>query len=497
MNTVKKLLGITLCMCIVLVGCNKDDEAVKIPAAEIPDLLFRDYLLKYFDADLDGFISTDEAMKVKEITLTGNQEISSLKGIEYLTSLERLSIRNLDKLKTLDLSHNPELRFLDCSNINGYTAGGLDLNITQNAKLKELYCANIRCTTLPMNNKTELETLACGNNLLETLDLSRCTALKMLDCSNNHLQTIDLSNNKGLKYVNLSANRLQEMSFDLSGFRELEVFYCENTLGDEAIRDLAARNVPLKRLSCTFTGSLTLEALPELESLRLTGYSEAKNHTVDLSKCTKLKFLQGEYLRCRVDLRNCRALEELIWRPTGGETFTMDLSGNKALKSLQFFARTGSIPSFESNTALRNVRIEVKDGERYDFSANTLLESLRLDGWRREGGEYYGVSFDLSNCRRLTELYISMCDIRALDVEKNVRLNTVTVHDCNNLSVIRAAGLQHLEWFELDGTPVDPIEADFSRCVNLQKLRLGYNNHIKSLILTGCTSLPGWSGYPR
>jgi hypothetical protein len=76
----------------------------------------------------------------------------------------------------------------------------------------------------------------------------------------------------------------------------------------------------------------------------------------------------------------------------------MDLSGNKALNSLQFFARSGSIPSFGSNTALRSVWIEVRDGERYDFSANTLLESLRLDGWRREG-EYYGVSFDLSNCR--------------------------------------------------------------------------------------------------
>jgi hypothetical protein len=98
----------------------------------------------------------------------------------------------------------------------------------------------------------------------------------------------------------------------------------------------------------------------------------------------------------------------------------------------------------------------------------------------------------------LAELYVSMCDIRALDVEKNVLLRTVIMRDCNNLSVIRAAGLQHLEWFELDGAPpVDPIEGDFSRCVNLQKLRLGYNNRIKSLILTGCTSLPGWSGYPR
>jgi hypothetical protein len=306
-------------MCIVSVGCNKDDEAVKIPAAEIPDLLFRDYLLRHFDADPDGFISTDEALRVKEVSLIDDREISSLKGIEYLTSLERLSIRNLGRLRRLDLSHNSELRFLDCSNVNGYTADGLVLDISQNAKLKELYCANIRCTTLPMDNKTELETLVCGDNLPDRLDLSRCTALRVLDCSNNHLQSIDFPNNKGLRYVNLSGNRLQGVSFNLSGFRNLEEFYCENSHGpgDEAIRDLEARDVPLKRLSCAFTGSLSLEALPEPESLRLDGYSEGRQW-VDLSECTKLRFFQGEYLRCELDLRNCGALEELIWRPTGG-----------------------------------------------------------------------------------------------------------------------------------------------------------------------------------
>jgi hypothetical protein len=494
MKTVKKIVGVAIWICVTLVGCKDDKELdpVKIPTGEIPDMMFRDYLLRNFDTDLDGFISIDEATMVKEIDLSNNENITSLKGIEYLTSLEKLYIRNLYGLEELDLSSNLELSILDCSEIHG-----LNLNISQNTKLKELYCENIRCTTLSLSNKTALQVLHCSNNPLETIDLRNCTELEVLDCRAT-LATVDFSNNKRLKYVNLINTT---RSLNLIEFQQLEELY----LASDETEDLVIRNIPLKKFSYTGRSNLTISDLPDLESLSIQINWEG-DQTLDLTKSTKLKYLYCARLNCNVDISNCKELEWFSWHFPRLAEHTIDISNNKALKILQFFTRTGRISSFK-NSSLTDAWIYAKDKEHYDFSGSTHLKQLLLEG-ERYSADHYDIqaSVDFTDCADLDSVVISALGMTSLDITaqaigQNSKLKTVVIRDCDSLAIINAAGLQHLESFNLTSnssfTTPAPIEADFSHCINLKSLILRNKDNIKSLNLIGCTSLRGWTEYPR
>ena len=454
MKTVKNLIGIVLFISFTFVGCS-DDDIEKIPSSEIPDMVFRDYLLRNFDADLDGFISTKEAKNVKEIDLSNERSIYSLEGLEHFTSLEKL-------------------------NINYIFVGELD--VSKNIKLKELYCKGISYA-FNLNNNLELE---------------------VLDCSDSSLESPDISNNKKLKIINITNTFLYNKSFNFNEFQQLEEFYC-----DKEIKDLTINNIPLRVLDVSYVENLNITNLPDLELLIIKGNGEARNNTLDLTKSTKLKILKCEYLNCSVDLSNCTVLEELTWASGHAVDLSknkalkilhymcggiLDISNNTALETLQFHSYEGRVLSFKNNTLLKNVWIMMKDNENYDFSSNTLIESLYLQGWRNDG-EYYSVSFDITNCKNLTELTISMCGIDALELEPYSKLKKVLVNDSNNLGIINAAGLQNLESFEVtNGYSSKPVDADFSNCVNMKKLSLW---NIKSLNLTGCNSLEGWTEYPR
>ena len=76
----------------VLVLCGTAFAGVNISADTFPDEFFRDYVSSNFDLDEDGVLSDDEIASVQSINVRSHQ-ISSLKGIEYFTSLVSLDCR--------------------------------------------------------------------------------------------------------------------------------------------------------------------------------------------------------------------------------------------------------------------------------------------------------------------------------------------------------------------------------------------------------------------
>ena len=194
-----------------------------------------------------------------------------------------------------------------------------------------------------------------------------------------------------------------------------------------------------------------------------------------------------------IDVSKNRALKYLYY---AGSDEILDISNNTALETLQFHNRLGKVLSFANNTSLKNVLIHMKDGEKYDFSNNVLIENIYLQGWFKEDGNYYNIEYDIEKCLDISDLTILICDIEALDVRRYSKLKNILISGCENLSIINASGLQYLESFQGNesNTSYSLVEADFSYCTNLKKLVLW---NIKNLNLTGCTSLEGWSNYPR
>lgn len=106
----------------------------------------------------------------------------------------------------LDLSKNPELVQLRCSN-NPLT----DLDLSHNPKLEILYCNSIKLDENKLQKNLpllpELRRLSCYNDTLDVLDVSNNTKLWELICYKNQLKRLDLSQNEALTYLSCGENQ--------------------------------------------------------------------------------------------------------------------------------------------------------------------------------------------------------------------------------------------------------------------------------------------------
>ena len=189
---------ISASLCLLVSQGNSQKSSSYIPLIpkslnwiEIPDAVFRDYLLEMYDTDGDGNISTYEAAAVKELNLSDlaeNNYIHSLEGIIYFTGLETL-------------------------NWAGHHLTSLDL--TSNTKLVALNCKGNELTQVNLTNCSALETIDLSDNNLSNIDVSKCSALKGLNLDNNNeLKELDVINNKALE--NLSAKNTSLTLLDLT-----------------------------------------------------------------------------------------------------------------------------------------------------------------------------------------------------------------------------------------------------------------------------------------
>lgn len=133
-------------------------------------------------------------------------------------------------LYALDVSHCPELTYLDCSSNQ---LSHLDLRhnkvlqvlwcqdnqlallrLQENKALKELYCFRNRLTKLDVSQNPALVWLNCYQNYLRTLDVRHNPSLRRLDCYENQLTELDLQQNPALYWVVCSDNDFQEQGLN-------------------------------------------------------------------------------------------------------------------------------------------------------------------------------------------------------------------------------------------------------------------------------------------
>ena len=128
---------------------------------------------------------------------------------------------NITKVTAIDVSHNTQLTYLDCSS-NPISS----LDVSKNTQLTTLICSNNRLTSLDVSKNTQLEILDCYSNQLTSLDVSKNTQLEILYCYSNQLTSLDVSKNTQLTYLNCSSNPLS--SLDVSKNTQLKRLWCYN-----------------------------------------------------------------------------------------------------------------------------------------------------------------------------------------------------------------------------------------------------------------------------
>ena len=120
----------------------------------------------------------------------------SITNVDVSTNryLKRLSIDGTS-ITSIDVSNNPDLEILNTS----YTQIR-NIDVTKNTKLQELYVtqltgSNYRMKTLDVSKNPELKYLFCSGNELRELDLSNNPELFCLYATGNLLKGIDITNN--------------------------------------------------------------------------------------------------------------------------------------------------------------------------------------------------------------------------------------------------------------------------------------------------------------
>ena len=167
---------------LVLLLTTSAQADVEINETNFPDDAFRSQIANMPEGK-DGVLTDEEIAGIEELVALWNlpDEVSSLKGIEFFTSLKIFAVAYC-RIKELDLSANKNL-------------------ITIHIDLMPL--ENLNVTGL-----TSLRFIYCQRTPLKNLDLSTCTALEFFHCNDCCLTSLDLSNNTRLKEVECRDNQL-------------------------------------------------------------------------------------------------------------------------------------------------------------------------------------------------------------------------------------------------------------------------------------------------
>ena len=156
-----------------------------------------------------------------------NDALTSL-DITGCTGLTALHCNN-NQLTTLNISALNNLTTLNCSSnkLSGdfsYTnhSAFKTLDISSNPNLKYIYCYGNGLTSLNVRNCPELTTIDCNGNKLNSLDVSSLNKLVTLHAHNNALKTVNVTNCSALKELWVCYNGLTTLSLSgCSALREL------------------------------------------------------------------------------------------------------------------------------------------------------------------------------------------------------------------------------------------------------------------------------------
>lgn len=450
---------------------------------DIPDANFKKYLLEHCDMNGDGRLTLSDAEKWnssesnKKFNIS-NQNISSLKGIEYFTTLTSLYCSG-NQLTTLDVSNNTALTELYCvknqlSTLNlGSNTALTSLNcsknqlttliVNHNTSLKELRCSDNKLTTLDLSNNTVLTLLWCGDNQFSTLDISNNTALENLSCDNSKLTSLDISNNTALSNLTCSNNQLTVL--DVCNNTNLESLMCDrNQLTTLDISNTTA----LKGLYC-HRNQLTIIDISNNTALVELYCSNNPLYFLDLSKNTALTWLVCENT----------ALTELNCSNT--QLKTLKASNNTALTKLNCEKNKLTTLNVSNNTAMTELRCSNNQLTTLNLSSNTTLTTLYCDNNKL-------TSLNINNNTVLTELGCSRNQLTSLDVSKNTALatlscgyNQLTTLDINSNTALTSLSCRNNKLTTLDVSNNTALEMLICRDNQLTTLDLRKNANVTML----------------
>ena len=382
-----------------------------------------------------------------------------LDGID-LSSVPELRSLNVEKcgLESLDLSANTQL--VDV-NVAGNNLKALDLS--KNAELTNVNCSSNSITTLELSSLVKLDTLNCSINDISVLNLANNRSLTTLNCSSNSIDELDLKANKLLKYVNCADNQLPELTLS-SQLNLVGGSVSSNAMDKAALENLFA--------SLPDINGLDIEPENALWKGVLTYSNNPGTETADATALTA----KGWKSQVSSDVLG-DASAMLVFSPDLVGTkvsFAIDSPGDMMIDwgdgkkvFYKYVEKNGSYQNMEG--VLQSTTMKIYAPEAVDLGvANASISQINV-----------------SNMSKLKHFSCSGNAITDLDVSKNEALEQLTCGN-NPLVYLNLGEAQSLKQLYCENTQIKTF--DFSKSKSLSYLDL-QKNRLNSLDVSGCENL--------
>ncbi len=376
-------------------------------------------------------ITPEDVKEITELDVSGNDILTSLRGIEYFESLTYLNCSG-NRLTSLDVSNNADLSMLICDS-NGLT----ELDVSNNTALIQLECSYNDLTALDVSNNPWLMYLGCIYNQLTTLDVSKNNWLQILYCSMNQLSALDVSKNTALTQLQCDSNQLT--SLDVSKNTELSDLNCgENQLTSLDLSKCTA----LTKLVCHKN---QLTALDISNNTALTKLVCITNQLTSLviSNDTALTELDcGCNQLTSLDLSKCTALTELDCR--GNQLTSLNVNPNTALSYLNCCENQLTALDISNNTALTHLVCNYNPGDGAVFPVTAWFDNNAIPlGFTAGSWDYDGATITIDYRKAGTPPSGITADFDPLFAQ--VLQERGYIADANNITLEEVKGITELD----------------------------------------------------
>ena len=448
--------------------------------------------------------------KIKQVLANScSKNITSLQGVEYLTNLEEVILRNVTQSTDLDFSYNKELKYLLITAKNANS-----INLTQNLKLEKIFgYLSQNEKNLDLSHLTSLYWLEIDNSGIKNVnlpsnvytvrlsgnkisDITIPTSVRKLMLNSNNITNITLP--EGIEEVSLAGNNIENITIPTSVERldlysnKISSIVLPNGIKSVSLSDNKISNITLPagveyvRVSknnienIVFSGNVkSLEAnsnnitnitLPEgIEEVSLAG-NNIENITIPTS--VKRLNLSSNKIS-NIDLPTNIQTAEL----NNNKISNIDLSKNNDLLVLELHENPLEDIDVRNNPNLLKLVFGIKtEKDTIDFSINPKLSTVKIYG--KDGGKIK--SLDFSNNPDLRNLKLKNLDITNLNIEKNIELRELYLEN-NNLNTIDLSENKNIWSLQLYNNNTQNIKLPIKHIVRVgesRKIKVKKNSYI-------------------
>ncbi|MDF9530778.1 leucine-rich repeat domain-containing protein [Bacillus cereus] len=467
----------------------------------ILDKQLQKYINKYnLDRDnVDAPITKKDLLKIKKLSIYSGKGINEITGLEYMTNLEKLTLRESN---VKDISAISKLRGLKYVDLTSNSIESIH-PIEQLENINMLFLRDNKISDLtPLSKMKKIKTLdLIGNNIKDIQPLFTLSTMKQLYLANNQISDltgIDRLNNVELLWIgNNKINNVESIS-KMSNLIELEI-------SDSEIKDISSLsqlgNLQVLNLEENYISDVSpLSTLTNLHEINL-GANEisdvrpveelGKRISIDIQRQKiflneasvdeEIKIpvynLKGEPLQ-NINLQSEGATLNngfIKWNSPGEKIYEFKLDTNSTESKIRF-----------NGTVIQNIVEKQKESQNVILD-KTLQQHINKENLGRENVNAPITKEDLLQIKKLEILkekgneIKDIKDITGLEYMTNLEKLTLEGVGLKNIEFI--SNLKQLNNVNVSHNQIEDI-TPLSSLENLQWLNLA-DNHIKDLTVIG------------